>query len=768
MRPMYLHHDHFRSLESNPLAKDNNKAHTLLLRIAAPALIGSTLISAMPLAAAVHEHRLAKAVTDLQSAAMTVALADAQSVNGVKTQWDLSPSLGLLRSDRELAFSVLEPEQRPGANELLNEVASYGLPSATGDHNHPHQHDDAHRLLEMAVVKASDSVKSTEGLALASLGITSIVVALTAWLVVRSRWLRAMAAGQLKASERLRRLINNSPDLILVIDQGGNLSYRSPSCSRYFGPEVATLDELLELCDNNNRERLAVHLRTAHQSDGSTEFEIVDLEGTTVCLDVQVSDLSADELVAGHLITARDITREAHLRNDLIRQARTDTLTGLANRRALTPAIDNAKSRMQADGTAMAVMMLDIDQFSEHNDNLGHHACDDLLRQLAERMESTVRADDTMLRLGSDDFAVIVSGINGPAEAWQLATRLLDMVEKPFAVGPGFEHLGLSIGLTVTDDIDHVPTLIVEADLALYESKRAGGGTAMMFETGMGGQANTATEITRALRAADYDSEFSIVYQPVVDLMTSETVSFEALLRWTSPTLGSVSPAKFIPIAEQSGEINAIGEWVLDQVCCQMASWTNAGIEPNFGVSFNVSPRQLADETFVAVVLAVVAKWDIPTRRLTAEVIESSVLDHRGPERQRLQELREAGIKISIDDFGSGYSNLGQLLRIPLDIIKIDRSLLLNLCELQHHGTFEGTDPFVIMEAVVSIAGVLGARVVCEGIETDEQRELLLTTGIDYLQGYLTGHPTDPESVARQLAAKDGSAPATMTNAADT
>ncbi|MGI9614158.1 MAG: EAL domain-containing protein, partial [Acidimicrobiales bacterium] len=226
-----------------------------------------------------------------------------------------------------------------------------------------------------------------------------------------------------------------------------------------------------------------------------------------------------------------------------------------------------------------------------------------------------------------------------------------------------------------------------------------------------------------------------------------DTTGFEALLRWNSPTLGSVGPSEFIPIAERSGEINRIGQWVLHDVCRQISTWGEEQKYEDLSVSCNVSPVQLTQDRFVESVLHALDYWNVSPNRLVVEVTESAVLDHQGLAVQRLAELRQAGLRVSIDDFGSGYSNLGQLLHVPFDIIKIDRSLLLTLTTMREAQGGDSADPCAIMEAIVSIASVFKAPVICEGVETEEQRDSLLASGITHLQGYLTGRPTPPEDL---------------------
>jgi len=402
---------------------------------------------------------------------------------------------------------------------------------------------------------------------------------------------------------------------------------------------------------------------------------------------------------------------------------------------------------MASSGGATALIFLDLDGFKDINDTLGHHEGDALLVQVAARLRSAQRAGDLLLRLGGDEFAVVLSGLNDSTGAELAAHRYLQVLHDPFEVGPRPEVLRTSIGVTTTTDPANVAGLTAEADLAMYDAKRGGGNAVAVFDRSMESRSDEASRITRALRAANYDDEFSVVYQPIVAVDGGDLTGFEALLRWNSPTLGPVGPNDFIPVAERSGEICRIGLWVLDQVCRQIHTWNQEGLYQGLSVSCNVSPHQLAQDDFVETTLNTLGDWDVSPRRLIVEVTESAVLDHRGASIQRLAELRETGIRVSIDDFGSGYSNLGQLLQVPFDTIKIDRSLLVTLTAMREAAGGDSTDPCAIMEAVVSIASVFNAPVICEGVETDQQRTSLQASGITHLQGYLTGRPTPPENL---------------------
>ncbi|MDH4280732.1 MAG: bifunctional diguanylate cyclase/phosphodiesterase, partial [Acidimicrobiia bacterium] len=392
-----------------------------------------------------------------------------------------------------------------------------------------------------------------------------------------------------------------------------------------------------------------------------------------------------------------------------------------------------------------------IDGFKEINDTLGHPTGDRLLVSFASRLSNVVRGDATLLRMGGDEFAVVLPTVTGPVEAEEIARRLLDVLDEPFKLGDRLESVHTSGGLALAETAQDADDLVIRADIALYEAKRQSGTSVAVYDVALESTITRANQLARSLRDAVYDEEFSLVYQPIVTVGTEQVVALEALLRWTSPNLGPVGPDEFIPIAEATGEICAIGRWVLDNACRQLAGWMEAGMADDVTVSINVSAKQLAEPAFVNMVLRAAARWKVPTGRLVIEVTETAALDQTGLARQRLQELKDAGLKISIDDFGSGYSNLGQLISVPFDIIKIDRSLLNTLSAMREQAGGNPSGPCAIMQAIVSIASILDAPVICEGVETEQQRASLQASGITHLQGYLTGRPSPPDVITETV-----------------
>jgi diguanylate cyclase (GGDEF)-like protein len=440
------------------------------------------------------------------------------------------------------------------------------------------------------------------------------------------------------------------------------------------------------------------------------------------------------------LLTGR--RRERLLRQSLQRQAETDELTSLPNRRSLEVALHRASEQMRDDGGLTGLLYLDLDDFKGINDSQGHDVGDALLTITAARLREARVGDETLVRLGGDEFAVVLPALRSAPMARTAADRYLEILSEPCELRPGhFESLRASIGVAATADPDGLEELRREADLAMYAAKHGGGHAVATFDPSMRSVAERNGDIMSALRSADLDREFHLVFQPVVDIDGQSLLFAEALLRWTSPELGIVPPGDFIPVAEQSGEIHRLGEWVVHNVIDQLAAWDDEG----YAISCNVSVLQLADPTFVESVLSHLQRTGVAPERLTIEVTESIILAHTSDAVSQLADLREAGIRIAIDDFGSGYSNLGQLLRIPFDVLKIDRALLLELSSMREAMGGDPASPCQIMSAITSIAETLGTEVVSEGVETEVQCNSLRASGVSHVQGWLMGRPVRAE-----------------------
>jgi diguanylate cyclase (GGDEF)-like protein/PAS domain S-box-containing protein len=436
-----------------------------------------------------------------------------------------------------------------------------------------------------------------------------------------------------------------------------------------------------------------------------------------------------------------DVT-EAHRSADKInRMARYDTLTGLPNRLHITEALGDAMVEADRWRGRCAFLMIDLDRFKAVNDTLGHPIGDRLLTRVAERLRSIMTDNEVCGRLGGDEFAVVVRDANDPQRLSKFAQNIIDTLSRPYEVDQHTLYIGASIG-TATGPRDGrtVETLIRSADLALYRSKDVGGGAVHCYEPQLHVHAEERRVIEIALRKALERNEFEVHYQPVVNAETSAVESFEALLRWTNPELGPVSPAKFVPVAEDTRLIAPIGDWVLRTACAEAATWPST-----IRVAVNVSAEQLTDVNFVTSVVQALSQSGLPPQRLELEVTESVFMREGTAALQILDQLMALGVRLALDDFGTGYSSLGYLSRTKFNTIKVDRSFVQGAAR-------NAPESLAIIRAVVALANSLGMVTTAEGVETEEEYRMICQLGCRKIQGYLFGRPM-PAADARRLLA---------------
>ncbi len=431
----------------------------------------------------------------------------------------------------------------------------------------------------------------------------------------------------------------------------------------------------------------------------------------------------------------------AEHRARLEHQALHDPLTGLANRVLLLDRIEHAVESASRRATRIAVLFMDIDYFKSVNDASGHSAGDQLLVQAARRLSAVVRPNDTVARLGGDEFVVLCEDLVDPVpEGVAVAERIASRFEEPFVVGDRAAVVAASIGVAVAEDGDTAEALLGRADHAMYRAKQLGRGRIEVYDPSIDHQETRRAEISAALHRAVADRQFRIVYQDVLEIGSRRVIAREALLRWRHPTLGSVPPSEFVPIAETEGLITSIGRWVLAEACRDCVAWRDAG-EPGVGVSVNVSGMQLSDVEFPGDVEHALKESGLPPDALTVDVTETLFMTDQAGARDGLDRLRALGVRVAIDDFGTGYSLLSWLARLPVDVVKVDRSFVAALGLVDRQAA--------IVDTMIYLSHKLGLLVVAEGVETDAQLANLSDLGCDAAQGFLLGHPgplTDPQA----------------------
>ncbi len=380
-------------------------------------------------------------------------------------------------------------------------------------------------------------------------------------------------------------------------------------------------------------------------------------------------------------------------------------------------------------GAAWAALCLDLDRFKAVNDTLGHPVGDLLLRAVADRLLACVRETDVVARLGGDEFAIVQANLGRPEDASELARRVVATLSKPFEIDGHVINVGTSIGIAICPaDGSHVDRLVKSADTALYRAKAEGRNTFRFFEARMEERQRARRELETDLRQAIANQEFELYYQPLVDLRSDRISGFEALIRWRHPERGMISPAEFIPLAEEMGLIVPIGDWVLRQACREAASWPDA-----FKIAINVSPVQFKNPGLIDCVEEALRHSGLPAHRLELEVTETVLLAENDAILATLHSLRDLGVHISMDDFGTGYSSLSYLRSFPFDKIKIDQMFIRDLST--------NTEASAIIRAIVGLATSFGMRITAEGVETPEQLKCLRLEGCHEVQGYLFSPP---------------------------
>lgn len=413
-----------------------------------------------------------------------------------------------------------------------------------------------------------------------------------------------------------------------------------------------------------------------------------------------------------------------------------DALTGLANRALLLDRLNQATAMARHTGNVTAVLLFDLDKFKVINDSLGHPVGDALLKAVACRIQGVIRKSDTVARLGGDEFVLMLPDVSGAEVAAKVANKVLVAISAPFAIQARELHVDTSIGISLYPRDGEEEVLLKNADLAMYQAKREGGGKFHFYSDELDRHNQRYMELETELRHALERGELSLAYQPKVNLHTQRIVGAEALLRWQHPVLGNISPAEFIPIAEVTGLIIPIGEWVLQSACAQNRAWQNAGM-PAFAVSVNLSARQFRGHNVLRLIEQVLERTGLAPKWLDLELTESVFVQYMEETVSTLSALRALGVGLSMDDFGTGYSSLNYLNNLPFDTLKLDRSFIRDL------NTEASTRTLTF--SIITLAHNLGLKVVAEGIETEAQYTLLRGRGCDEGQGYYWSAPLAPE-----------------------
>lgn len=541
---------------------------------------------------------------------------------------------------------------------------------------------------------------------------------------------------------KFSKAIEQSPSSVLICDRKWQVEYANQKFSQLTGYDPDTIKGRHPgtLSDDINARResrqLWQSIRLQVQRVGVWQGEVNSARknGERFWEQLIVTPIKDnDGEVTGYLILGEDISIRKRYEQQLLRQANYDILTGLPNRMLALDRLRLALAQARREDSLVGVMFLDLDNFKHINDTLGHDAGDNLLVEAARRVSSCLRGTSTVARLGGDEFLVVLPGLTDTDATIQVAQRILSTFEPPYVLSGQEVFVTTSIGIAIfPDDSDSSGMLLQHADAAMYRAKNTGKSAYALFTPEMTEVSHERLQMESLMRRALDQQEFEIYFQPIVRTDTGQLAFAEALLRWNSPSLGMVMPDRFIPLAEETGLITPIGEWVLKQSCLAAMRWkkqTGARI----GIAVNVSPRQFRDPQFVNTVMQALEQSGLEPEQLELEITERLILDNTIETADILRELDRSGIRLSVDDFGTGYSALSYLKSYPFDTLKIDKSFIQDVMKEQ--------DDASLVRAIITMAHSLGLRVIAEGVEEEAQTHFLEKEGCDFAQGYFYSRP---------------------------
>lgn len=575
---------------------------------------------------------------------------------------------------------------------------------------------------------------------------------------LRTRVARVQAETMLNIHHRALEASRNGV-LIVDIQQPDNpIVYVNPAFEKITGYTTQEVlgrnPRFLYGKDPEQPELAGIHAALGQRHEGSVVLRNFRKDGSLFWNDLYIAPVRNEAGQITHYVgIINDITDHRRYEEQLERQANHDELTGLPNRNLMQDRLHQAIVQAERDAGTVAVLFLDLDQFKVINDSLGHRVGDMLLKVMAQRLEGCLREGDTVARYGGDEFIIILPDLTRLQDVTLVAERILAAASQPVEVEEHDLQVTISIGASLYPyDGKDVDTLLKNADAAMYRAKALGRNNFQCYTAELNHRIMERLTLTAQLRHALDRGEFILHYQPQVDLQTGHIIGMEALVRWQHPELGLVSPARFIPLAEETGLIGPLGEWVMRSACAQNKAWQEAGLPP-ICVTVNLSARQLAQRDLVQTIVKVLEETGLDPKYLELELTESGVMTHPEEMLGRLRQLKEVGLRISLDDFGTGYSSLSYLKRFPFDKLKIDQSFARDI-------TSDPNDAAIAL-TIIAMAQSLKLRVTAEGVETQGQLDYLTRHGCDEIQGYYFSPPI-PGEEAMQLLREGRHLPAGM------
>jgi diguanylate cyclase (GGDEF)-like protein/PAS domain S-box-containing protein len=546
------------------------------------------------------------------------------------------------------------------------------------------------------------------------------------------------------SKERLAQVIDTVPASISAYDREGNCIFLNAHCASRLGvnQEEAIGKRAGNLLGSEFGARSIALDQIVFRSGRALptyeeEFGESDASGKTVWLTTKSPLRDVQGSIIAVLTSSLDITDRKKAERHLVHLAHHDALTGLPNRTYLQDRLRREIGRARRGDRLFSLLLLDLDRFKSVNDALGHHAGDELIKAVGERLNGATRDHDTLARLGGDEFALLQAELSCPQEALEMAERVLSLMSEPFEIAGEQIVIGASIGVVIhPNDGDDADNLLKKADIAMYRAKSEGRNVYRAFSQEMMTAAQGDISLEAELRRALLNKEFELFYQPQIDLRSNRIIGAEALIRWRHPTKGLVRPLDFLPFAEEMGLIIPINEWVMREACREARSWHDMGLG-RLRIAVNLSPVQFRNRNMIELVTNILQSSKLDPTLLELELTESILMRDAEAVTLELKELRRLGVSVSIDDFGTGYSSLAYVKKFPVDRIKIDQSFVRNMA----------TDPndAAIVRAIVNLGHSLGIDVIAEGVDSPEQVDMLRAEGCEEAQGYLFARPCPAE-----------------------
>ncbi len=544
-------------------------------------------------------------------------------------------------------------------------------------------------------------------------------------------------------SRLISQAVGSAREGILILDAQRNIIFSNPAAATILNqPQDAMLHKNISLI--GNQQPLlddAIWKTLDEQNRWHGELDLSLSDNTHAYIWLSIDKLHLDIHASDHyVILMNDVSELQASRSKLEDLATTDPLTGLPNRLLFEDRLEQAIVRTKRIGNFGALFFIDLDRFKIINDSLGHHMGDLLLQAVSKRINKHVRQNDTLARMGGDEFTLIIENLHRPEDIISLLEKLQQDFRRPFQIGKYELRTTASIGISIFPrDADTTEELIKNADTAMYSAKEGGRDQYRFFTTKLNLSAYSYFETEQGLHQALKQNEFYLLYQPQFDLKSGDMIGMEALLRWNRPGYGMVSPLKFIPMAEMTGLIDSLGTWVRKTVCQQIVDWKKQGLTPP-RVAINLSSRELVKPGLNASIASLLTTYRLPASALELEITESVIIEHGDVAYQNLFGLTEMGIELAIDDFGTGHSSLVNLKRFPLSSLKIDRSFIRDVLVDENDEA--------IIHATIALAKSFGIKTIAEGVERREQLDFLLGAGCDSVQGFLCGRPMGPKGIA--------------------